>query len=305
MGRSPAAAGPRESVDDVPAPDSAEEYLLYQTLVGAWPLDGLGDADFRERTVDYMVKARHEAKRFTSYINPNLAYEVAAEAFVVNVLDPDQNLAFLEDVERFVAGIASAGLSNSLAQLVVKLAAPGIPDFFQGRESWDFSLVDPDNRRLVDYTGRHDRVRKVTAEFTSGGAGAVEAWFANPNDGRIKLWLTVAGLGLRRRAPALFQAGDYQPLKAQGRAASHVFAFARSQGRAAVLAVVGRHLVGLRGPLSKGEAWRDTFLQLPPTLAKSRLRDVFTGRALSSDDGRLTVDQLFRSLPVALLETQT
>lgn len=293
------------TVDDAPAPDSSEEYLLYQTLVGAWPLDGwAAEPDFPKRIAAYMVKARHEAKQFTSYINPNLAYEVAAESFVNNVLDPDKNRAFVEDVERFVATVAPAGLCNSLSQLILKVSAPGIPDFFQGRENWDFSLVDPDNRRLVDYTGRPELAGELKEDFARRGAGAVEAWFAKPNDGRIKVWVTLASLRLRRERPGLFTAGDYRALKAHGPSANRVFAFARSHEANAVVAVIGRHLTNAGPAPGQKGPWQDTMLALPQELASSRLHDVLTGHTVSVDDGALSLEQVFRSLPFALLETE-
>jgi len=295
----------KETVEDAPAPDSSEEYLFYQALVGAWPLDGWSsDPDFGKRIANYMGKARHEAKLFTSYTNPNLAYEAAAETFITKVLDPNKNLSFLEDVERFVATIVSAGLSNSLAQLVLKVAAPGVPDFFQGRETWDFSLVDPDNRRLVDYGGRNGLLCESMDEFARHGTDAVAAWFANPADGRIKLWLTVTGLRLRGARADLFHTGDYLPLKGRGPEASRVFAFARGHGEAAVIAVVGRHLASSQPQAGRGATWRGTALQLPEALATSQLRDALTGRSVRVEGGQLWLEQVFLTLPFALLETQ-
>jgi (1->4)-alpha-D-glucan 1-alpha-D-glucosylmutase len=294
------------TVDDAPAPDSSEEYLLYQTLVGAWPLEGwASEQDFAKRIAAYMAKARHEAKQFTSYINPNLAYEVAAESFVNNVLDPNKNRAFLEDVERFVSSIFTAGLCNSLSQLVLKASAPGIPDFFQGRENWDFSLVDPDNRRLVDYANRPELLRELVTEFARRGAEAVEAWFAKPNDGRIKVWVTLVILHLRQKQDLLFATGDYQPLKAHGPGANRVFAFARSKAGKAVITVIGRHLTSAPRPHGQGGPWDETVLVLPQPLASSQLHDVLTGHTLSIDDGVLSLQRAFRSLPLALLETKT
>ncbi|MGD0839023.1 MAG: malto-oligosyltrehalose synthase, partial [Polyangia bacterium] len=236
----------KRTVHDAPAPDISEEYLLYQSLLGAWPVAGwASEPDFSRRVITYMTKARHEAKLFTSYINPDLAYEAAAESFVASVLDPQQSRTFLDDVEHFVATLMPGGLANSLAQLVVKLAAPGIPDFFQGCEGWDFSLVDPDNRRLVDFATRSAQLREVEVAFARDGHRAVEAWFAAPRDARIKMWVTSAGLRLRQERAVLFQTGDYQPVLGQGPAADHIFAFARSVGREAVVAVVGRRLTTL------------------------------------------------------------
>jgi (1->4)-alpha-D-glucan 1-alpha-D-glucosylmutase len=294
------------TVDDAPVPDSTEEYLLYQTLVGAWPLAGWSsEPDFGKRIIAYMVKARHEAKQFTSYINPNLAYEVAAEGFVANVLDPSNNRAFLQDVEQFLSTIATAGLCNSLSQLVLKLTAPGVPDFFQGRENWDFSLVDPDNRRLVDYSGRHKLLRELSEEFATRGARAVESWFDKPNDGRIKVWVTSTGLALRKRKARLFQCGDCLPLKAQGPRASHIFAFARTDANDAVVTVLGRHFTSLQPLPPKASTWRQTVLELPESPGFRELHDAITGQSIRVDGGHLALEQALRWLPFALLETRT
>jgi (1->4)-alpha-D-glucan 1-alpha-D-glucosylmutase len=297
--------GYKQVVDDLPAPDVTEEYLLYQSLVGAWPMQAGEEPDFRQRMSAFMSKARHEAKLLTSYINPNRAYEQAAEAFLAAVLDPARNRVFLEDVEAFVAGIRTAGVCNSLAQLVVKLAAPGVPDFFQGREVWDLSLVDPDNRRAVDFAAHRKLLDEVTAEIEQRGHGAISAWFAHPADGRIKLWVTAAGLRLRKSRPSLFARGGYQPLAGRGPAADHVFGFARLEGSDAVLALVGRHHALRGGDSQTSKVWRDTQMLLPPEIGTGKFRDVFTGASLTTDDGSAPLEEIFATLPVALLERST
>ena len=295
----------KTTIDEADAPIGAEEYLLYQTLVGTWPMRGRStEPDFAERIAQYMTKARREAKLVTSYINPNPPYEKAAEAFVAAVLDPARNAAFLDDIETFVTAIVRGGVYNSLAQLVLKLAAPGVPDFFQGSEAWDFTLVDPDNRRLVDLPARVPVLNALFAAVEARGATAVEAWFRQPADGHIKTWITAAGLRLRQARQALFQRGDYEPLAVEGPAARHAFAFARRDGAQAALAIVGRQLTswGVASPV--GEAWRDTIVRLPRDLASARLRDGLTGRELTVVDGVLRLESVFASLPVALLETR-
>jgi len=270
--------------------------------VGAWPLQGWGsEPDFGERIAAYMTKARHEAKLHTSYINPDVHYEQAAEAFVAAVLDRSKNPTFLGEVETFVADIMRAGVCNSLAQLVLKIAAPGLPDFFQGRELWDFSLVDPDNRRPIDFAPRPAWLAQVTAAAEAGGAGAVEQWFDHPADGFIKLWITAAGLRLRQRRAALFRQGGYLPLSCEGPAAQHVFAFARHWKDEVALVAVGRHLARM-GASPVGEVWQDTVVLLPSSLPSVHVRDVFTGRQPVTAEQRLPLDAVFRSLPVSLME---
>lgn len=293
----------RSRVDDDASPDAAEEYLLYQTLVASWPMSGFdSEPDYVQRIAGYMSKARHEAKRSTSYVNPNVAYEEAAEAFVQQILDGQVNRAFLDDVGAFVATIMTAGVCNSLGQLVVKLAAPGIPDFFQGRELWDFSLVDPDNRRLIEYEERSALFQRLRAQLTKAGVAAIETWFSSPARGEIKMWVTAAGLGLRRARPALFQQNGYEALHCRGPQAARVFAFARRKGNQAVLAVVGRHVAAM-GQRPLGGAWAATTVELPAELQGVSLRDVLTERMVPVDRDTLSVEMLFRHLPVALLET--
>jgi (1->4)-alpha-D-glucan 1-alpha-D-glucosylmutase len=297
-------AGHKSEVDGAPAPDAGEEYLLYQTLVATWPLAGReSEPDFADRIRGYMTKARHEAKAHTSWINPHPAYDATAEAFVNAVLDPAKSEAFLKSVEAFARTLAPAGLCTSLSQVLLKIAAPGIPDFFQGTELWDFSLVDPDNRRLVDFGRRHDWLRGMLAEVEAQGATPIAAWFDLPNDGRIKLWVTAAALRLRRARRSLFEDGAYQPLVARGRTAEHVFAFARSEGQEAALAVAGQFFATLGAARPTGSAWGDCRLMLPAELTGRRFRDALTGRVLSAEGDSLPIASVFEHLPVALVET--
>jgi (1->4)-alpha-D-glucan 1-alpha-D-glucosylmutase len=305
-------SGHKGEVDGAPAPDAGEEYLLYQTLVATWPLDGwASQPDFADRIRGYMTKARHEAKAHTSWINPHPAYDAAAESFVNAVLDPGQSGAFLKSIEAFARALAPAGLCTSLSQVLLKIAAPGIPDFFQGTELWDFSLVDPDNRRLVDFARREDWLRGMLAEVESQGAAPIAAWFDAPNDGRIKLWITAAALRLRRARRSLFEDGAYQPLVARGKTAEHVFAFARGEGPEAVLAVAGRFFATLGAGDPTGSAWGDGRLMLPAGtagaagLAGRRFRDALTGRSLTAEGDSLPLASVFEHLPVALLETMS
>ncbi|MES1210498.1 MAG: malto-oligosyltrehalose synthase, partial [Pseudomonadota bacterium] len=298
------AAPHKTPVDGTLAPDAAEEYLLYQTLVGTWPLGGWGsEADYVDRIRGYMTKARHEAKTHTSWINPNPEYQRAADAFVESVLDPARSGDLLASIGAFVDTIERPGLWNSLSQVVLKVAAPGVPDFYQGTELWDFSLVDPDNRRLVDYARRRTWLSEMLSEAESRGAPPVESLFAAPNDGRIKLWVTAAALGLRRARRGLFEQGSYDPLAPTGVAAGHVFSFARTEGDTAVIAVVGRFFATLGASPPTGRAWGDTRLPLPASIPQRQFRDALTGRAIAADGDALPIATLFDQLPVALLET--
>ena len=233
-----------------PMPSIADEVMLYQTIVGAWPMtlcagDAAGVAAFAERLAAWQEKSLREAKLQTDWVAPNAAYEDAARGFLAALLAPGSR--FLAEASMFVRRIAPAGAVNGLAQTLLKLTAPGVPDFFQGTEFWDLSLVDPDNRRPVDFAARAAALREgglgegalgegAPGEGASGegalGEGASPVALAGAwRDGRVKQAVIARGLALRRRAPALFARGDYRPLEVRGRFASHAVAFLRVLGR--------------------------------------------------------------------------
>jgi (1->4)-alpha-D-glucan 1-alpha-D-glucosylmutase len=252
-------------------PDRNAEYLLYQTLVGAWPLS-------IERATAYMEKAAREAKVHTSWTHVNPEYEEALRELVRGILqDPE----FVAELEAFVAPLVEPGRINSLAQTLLKLAAPGIPDFYQGTEIWDLSLVDPDNRRPVDYELR----RRLLAEL-EGGLGPAEI-LARIDEGLPKLWLIRQGLHLRRHRPAAFgPAGDYEPLRPYGARADHAVGFLRG-GEVAV--VIPRLVIRLGGD------WQDTALDLPA----GPWRNELTGEERAG--GPVRLGELLARFPVALL----
>ena len=194
-------------------PSPHDEYLFYQTVVGAWPFgmeapDYEGLEAFRERIGEYMLKAVREAKAWTSWSAPDEDYEWALAEFVARVLDPNQSGPFLDDLCTFVGRIAAAGAVNGLAQTVLKLTCPGVPDIYQGTEFWDFSLVDPDNRRPVDYASRRSSLH---------GDDDPAKLLADWKDGRIKQWVVRRILDFRQREPELFGAGNYEPVEVSGR----------------------------------------------------------------------------------------
>ncbi|MBI3977308.1 MAG: malto-oligosyltrehalose synthase [Chloroflexi bacterium] len=296
------------------APDPNEEYLLYQTLLGAWPiepLDGPGRQLFVARIQAYMLKAMREAKLRTSWFNPNAEWEAAVERFVQRILDPDDSRAFLDDFEPFQRTIAQYGMLGSLAQVLLKVASPGVPDFYQGNEIWDFSLVDPDNRRPVDYDRRRAILERILAERARPDADHVElarSCLASWQDGAVKCLVTAVGLAARRCRPALFAEGAYAPLDAAGSREEHLCAFARVLDDA-VLAVVPRLCYRLTGGngLPLGESvWAATRIVLPESEAGRSYRNLFTGEVLCAGaaDGRptLAAAAVLASFPVALLE---
>ena len=296
------------------APERNEEYLLYQTLLGAWPLGPLSAdarADFTARIQAYMAKASKEAKVNTSWINPNEAYDEALRRFIERVLDPVASPRFLADFGAFREPLAGLGMVNSLAQVLLKITAPGVPDFYQGTELWDLSLVDPDNRRPVDFATRARALADLRARVESGEAGGlarelVEGWA----DGRIKLYTVHRALSCRRSAPDLFRAGEYLPLATAGRHAAHVCAFARHADSRTVIVVVPRltaRLTGNGARLALGPSvWADTHVLIPERIAAGVYVVVFSGAEHRSTPheavAALAVADLLAHFPVALLE---
>ena len=320
----------RKTNEDQTIPDANEEYLLYQTLAGAWPLESRGSrqgeassgpdpligptehAEFVKRIQDYMLKALREAKVHTSWINPIAEYDDAIQEFISRILDEETNRAFLDDFRAFQRRVSHYGLLNALSQTLLKLAAPGVPDTYQGTELWDFSLVDPDNRRPVDYDRRRRMLQDLQSAVDHPGGDLRElaqALVASKEDGRIKLFLTYRSLQCRRDHPGLFTAGEYIPLAARGSKAAHLFAFARRAGDVRALIAVPRLLVGLtpdpgRPPLGP-DVWAETRLMLTDIDSGSRWRNVFTGESLVPEDrdgqSILAAADVFANFPVALL----
>jgi len=313
-------AGRKTDVDGDAAPDANDEYLLYQTLVGALPLDGFnggeGGAEFRDRILRYMEKATREAKVHTSWINPNEAYEEAMRNFIQAVLDTpaeaDGPGRFRDDVTDLASLISADGMRNSLAQTLIKLAAPGVPDVYQGQEVWDFSLVDPDNRRPVDYERRWGMLRELRERLESAGSSEDLAadLLAHWPDGRIKLYLTHVALMARKKDPELFASGDYLPIDPIGEHRDHLFAFARVYGDRGLIVAVPRLPAIFRRrtgeDVETASAWGDTSLLLPPGLPPGRYRDLFTGRVLAvgmgTDAWTLGAGRLFDRFPIAMLK---
>jgi (1->4)-alpha-D-glucan 1-alpha-D-glucosylmutase len=317
----------RRLVDEVLVPDANEEYLLYQTLLGAWSESGAGQgaaangslAPFVDRVSTFMNKAVKEAKQHTSWINTNEPYERAITDFVHDVLDDKKENPFLDELRRWHGRVAMPGFLTSLSQLLLKIAAPGVPDFYQGAELWDLSLVDPDNRRPVDYERRRALLSQIEGQAEEDRRGFIAARLADPADGALKLFITRAALKFRAARRALFETGAYLPLAVAGAQQRRVIALARTtpEGGAAI-AVVGRFFVvpadnGAPRP-SPSETWGDTTVRLDASLPRGRYREVFSGRTVESlgnaGDGpdapvRLAVADLFADLPLALLEPVT
>ncbi len=302
----------RRNLEDEAAPDANEEYLLYQTLVGAWPLEPYSPeqyADFVRRIQAYMVKAMHEAKVHTSWINPNAEHDSAVSEFVARILDEAGSGPFLADFRAFQRRVSHFGLFNSLSQTLLRIASPGVPDTYQGTELWDFSLVDPDNRRPVDYQRRQALLRELQGAAGGDLAGLARSLIEARGDGRVKLYLTWRALTCRRDHPGLFSSGAYLPLDSAGEKARHLFAFARRWGEQWGVAAVPRLLARLAADASRlplgPEVWGDTRLVLANIDPGLRWRNVLTGEVLSpaEQQGQLSLwaSELFGNFPAALL----
>jgi (1->4)-alpha-D-glucan 1-alpha-D-glucosylmutase len=288
-------------VDDATAPSRNDEYLFYQTVVGIWPY-GLRGPEFegidrmRVRVDAYMQKAAREAKMRTSWSWPNEGYETALAAFVGGALDPKQARPFLDDLSTFVERIAPAGAVNGLAQTVLKLTCPGVPDLYQGCELWDLSLVDPDNRRPVDFETRERAILQH---------GEPQDLLASWRDGRIKQYLVQHVLRFRREKPALFATGAYQAIETTGNQAHRAFAFARTLDGETLVVVVPR----LASPLLREgnglhlTRWDDTIAVVPEAARGRRLIDLFTDSEIANDTGELRLAEILGTLPVAVLRS--
>jgi (1->4)-alpha-D-glucan 1-alpha-D-glucosylmutase len=297
-----------------PAPDDNDEYFLYQTLVGAWTPEAASPAGldaFLHRISAYWRKAIREAKINSSWSEPDLPYENGCEQFARALLTPGPHNSFLDDFMLFHRKVAFFGLFNSLAQVVLKLTVPGVPDFYQGTELWDYSLVDPDNRRAVNYDTRKHLLRTLRERFPRdpGEMGPfVRGLLRNYPTGQIKMFLIWRILDFRSQQRPLFDEGNYEPIYAPGRKRDHVCAFARETAAGAMIVVVTRLLCRLAGgsertALDSG-TWGETTLPLTGGNPGSRYRNVLTGQLLPVREpaGGLVLRDVLALLPVAVLE---
>jgi (1->4)-alpha-D-glucan 1-alpha-D-glucosylmutase len=293
---------------DPTIPDPLTEVFIYGALVGGWPPGGpTSDRDFDARFEGFIAKGIAEAKRQTSWINPDVGYEDAVADFVRALLDERRSAAFLASVAAFVGRIETAGVLNSLAQVLLKIATPGVPDVYWGGELWDFAFADPDNRRPVDFARRAATLADVRRSAEADARATASELLARPADGAIKMFVLHRALATRAARREAFEGPIYVPCLARGPLHRHVVAFARGEPGRRVVAVTGRLFARLTegGRAPVGRAWRETAVVLPAPVPAARFREALTGRVLepAARDGawELALPEVFETLPVALI----
>jgi (1->4)-alpha-D-glucan 1-alpha-D-glucosylmutase len=292
----------KSKINDRIIPDANDEYFLYQTLVGAFPFSEEEYPEFVERIKNYVIKAVREAKVHTAWIRPDTDYEEGFVAFVDQILQPSAENQFLEKLRSFQKWISHYGILNSLSQTLLKITAPGVPDFYQGTELWDLSLVDPDNRRPVDFQQRWTWLQDIKQRCQIDILSLISELIANCEDGRIKLFLIIRALAARNKHLELFQQGAYIPLEVIGQYQDRIVAFARHQGDTTAIAIVPRFFTNLVQPdtFPLGETvWADTRIEIPQGL-QADWQDVFTAQKISESDA-IAIGQALQYFPVALL----
>ena len=292
-------------IESVLRPDHNDEYLLYQQLLGSWPAELLDEQRchgapleaYAERMQKTMLKCMREARVHTSWAFPNPVYEEAMANLITGALTGLRASAFLAAFLPFARQVAAAGVRNSLIQTVVKLTAPGVPDVYNGADLWDLSMVDPDNRRPVDYALRARQLREIDAALQTDPLGSMLRWLQEWTDGRIKLAVIAKLLRHRAMHPDLYGAGDYQPLTAAGPRAEEIGAYLRTQGNQRLLVAFARHT--RKRELEPFD--RQTSLPLPESLLSARWADLLVGTAMAPSAGGFDPQALFAHLPVAVL----
>jgi (1->4)-alpha-D-glucan 1-alpha-D-glucosylmutase len=310
----------RREVDGQPAPSRNDEYLFYQSLVGVWPLVPPGKGEIRklqDRLAAYMQKATHEAKLRTSWISPNAEYDAAVREFVIAALDDRPKNRFLAAFRGFHQLIVNWGLYAALAQTLVKLTSPGVPDIYQGQEFWDFSLVDPDNRRPVDFVQRRKmlaRLGKDVGRSDRSLLSLARRLAADPRDPRLKLFVNWRVLQFRRQHAELFESGDYIAMSVEGVKARHLCAFARrlpsSEAAPAIAVVLAPRLIAQLTPAADtrmpppplgAAVWQDTRVVIDGVAGSPPLKNLFTGQVWESGSSPVLVADVLADFPVALL----
>jgi (1->4)-alpha-D-glucan 1-alpha-D-glucosylmutase len=310
----------KKIIEGQAVPGGNAELLIYQTLLGAWPFDDHEIPEFKERLAGYLIKSAREASIYTSWLFTNSDYENALVEFSRDILETDKENQFLRDFLDFQRVIAYYGALSSLAQVLLKITSPGVPDFYQGTELWNLSLVDPDNRRPVDFKFRCELLKELQKRESRGLVSLAGELLDSWHDGRIKMFTVYKALNFRRDYSDLFSEGEYIPLTVTGKNSGYVCAFARRYGKTWVLVAVPRlmarlavfrrmqeepaGLPPLKPPVGKS-LWEGNFLIIPD-YAPECWQNIFTGESLSALKGNtqkeLSLSEVFNNFPVALLK---
>jgi (1->4)-alpha-D-glucan 1-alpha-D-glucosylmutase len=294
----------KEQVNGHTVPDRNEEYFIYQTLLGVWPLEPEDCLTLLKRVQEHVLKATREAMVHTRWTRPNQPHEDALLKFVARILSQDQSRDFLQDFCQFQKKVAYFGMVNALSQTLLKIALPGVADFYQGSELWDLRLVDPDNRGPIDFT---KRVAALDSIVNAGSNQAPRIFVDNWPDGCIKLYLIWKAIRFRRDHDDLFRDGEFIPIRPGGANAHNVIAFLRKQGTSWVLAAIPRWLSQVPTKASREFNWGDTRLTLPsdpPAKWNSILTRTQLALQNQAGERRILVNDLFREFPVALLHAE-
>jgi (1->4)-alpha-D-glucan 1-alpha-D-glucosylmutase len=290
----------KTQIDGLEMPDRNDEYFFYQTLVGAFPFDQTDRSNFVNRLKEYIIKAIREAKVHTNWLTHNTKYETAFTRFVESVLDSSKENEFLQKFVSFQQKVADYGIFNSLSQTLLKITAPGVPDFYQGVELWELSLVDPDNRRPVNFEQRRSLLTDIKSLAKTDLQALLSELLDTRQDGRIKLFLTFQALQARKASFEVFQQGDYSPLEVTGQFRDHIIAFSRKHEERIAVTIVPRFLTNLTEPGKPpiASVWQDTHIQLPAT--STHWKDMISGQKLEPGES-IAIAQILQQFPVALL----
>jgi (1->4)-alpha-D-glucan 1-alpha-D-glucosylmutase len=294
------------------APSRTTDNFIYQALVGLWSVgsgvratdDDRWLAELRERLTAYIRKSVREAKVSTSWTDPDAEYERAIERYIAGMLDRPSNAQFLHDVEQFVTSLAPQGRWNALARTVVHLMAPGVPDVYRGDELWFRALVDPDNRRPVDWAKRAralDAIHDALVPDTQIDVTRLRGWCALPEDDGLKLYITARLLHFRREHAAMMAHGTYESLQFNGPHAGRAFGFRRTLGTDELVVIVPRLTGGLGEKTPVGELWGSTALVLPQQTGDREWRCELGGQVVPSRNGSLMLADAMAILPLAVL----
>jgi len=293
----------RGDVEATAPPSRNDEYLFFQNLIATWPAELTGSSSLQQSAVDSYakrlvqatVKCLREARVHTNWVSPNETYESAVTEFIVDTLNLERSEAFLASFLPFQERIAVLGVHNSLVQTVLKLTSPGVADFYQGCELWDLSLLDPDNRRPVDYPLRRRILDRIKGQSQTRKCEVIRDMWRNWQDGSIKLFVISTLLEFRKAHSELFQKGVYQPLSTDGNEGDQICAFSRKEGSAELLVLVSKDA------RLNAASFRDTKASVNEQAGTAGWSELFTGRLIQPEQGNLPLDELFSELPVAVL----